>query len=143
MKIYRTSAPKSVIQGDLHDTASSAGQPVVQQERQSWGVITAVSEKNQVRVRLYDQFDNNGNEKEVLQGRFIPVVPQLSQIQQLYGALRPGLQVLVHWRGKLEPNWAWAEVKGDEELDILQEAPLDNKVTSPPTLFLSGGLTDL
>lgn len=137
---YSTSAPKNVFAENTHKVASESGQPVPQQDRLSYGVVTKVSENNQVRVRLYDRTDNEGNEKEVLEGQFIPVYPQLTEIQLKYGALRPGLQVLVHWKGKLEPNWAIAQIIGDEELQILKKEPLSNTVAGPPARFMMGGL---
>lgn len=137
---FASSGPKNVFADKLSKVSNEVGQPVHEQDRFSYGKIIAVNDKNQVRVKLYDLHDEYGDELIVLSGTFIPVIPELSEIELKYGSLRPGLQVMVHWRGKLEPTWAIAHVIGDEDLNILEKAPSENRIDGPPVEFMMGGL---
>lgn len=136
-------AAKNLAQSVVGDLKTGATQPSFVADRFAYGKITKINDKQQAQIELYSRKDEKGNFQKILKGKFIPIATQQSTINLLYGGLREGLQVLVHWRGKLRPSWAIAHIIGDEELDILEEEKVSNKANSPPMAFLSGGMTDL
>jgi hypothetical protein len=139
----QTTAAKNVVADVVHGVKNQGTQPPVVGDRFAYGVITEVNDQQQVKVELYSRKDEQGNFQQILAGKYIPLATQQSTIHFLYGELRPGLQVLVHWRGKLRPTWAIAHIIGDEDLNILEEEALPADMSSPPLAFLSGGMTDL
>lgn len=139
----KTTAPKNMVASTINDLGQAVTDPPVIGDRIAYGVVTAVNDKQQVQVQLYSRRDQLGNFQQILNGKFIPVATQQTTINLLYGELRAGLQVMIHWRGKLRPSWAIAHIIGDEELDILEEVALSTDVAGPPVAFLSGGMSDV
>lgn len=139
----KVTAPKNTVASVINNISQATTDPPVIGDRIAYGVVTGVNDKQQVQVQLYSRRDELGNFQQILDGKYIPVATQQSVILLLYGELREGLQVMVHWRGKLRPSWAIAHIIGDEELDILEEEASSTDVAGPPVAFLSGGMSDV
>lgn len=138
--MFRTSAPKNKFHQALNNTSREAANPVDEQDRISWGIITEVKPENsQVKVRL---FSRDGElEPEILDGAFLPIINSLEHVHMLYGQLRKGLYVRVYWRGKLTPRQCIVEVVGDEDTNLFKKDPQVNDAETRPYKLFSGGYT--
>jgi len=138
MNGYSSSAPKNKLQQSLHETNRKASQPPDEQDRITYGVISAIDEKtSQVKVKKLLADGKIGNE---ISNGFLPLATPLSEIYLLWGALREGLVVRVYWRGKLAPRNAVIEVIGDEDHSFIKKVPYQNEIGTGPWRIFSGGI---
>ena len=133
----RSSAPRTKYQQNQDKIAREIGNPSDQQERISYGMISAVNyNSGQVKVKL---LTSDGKIGEEIAPGYLPLATPLSEIHLLWGALREGLVVRIYWRGKGNYKDAIIEVIGDEEHRFLTKEPEMNELaTGPWTTFLGG-----
>lgn len=130
---------KNKLQNILQKTHVQSQSPVDEQHNWSYGAITEVnSENSQVKVKLFTK-NNDLENREILGGAFLPLMNPLTQIHHQWGALREGLIVRVHWRGKMDQKTCIVEVIADEETSFLSKEATPNELpTGPFRLFQSG-----
>lgn len=143
MKPYRSSAPKNAFQASLQSTAQQAGQPVDEQDRISYGVITDVNDLNQVQVKMF-RAEKQGGDFLIAEAQYLPLSQPLSLINMAYGPLRKGLVVRIFWRGKLIPKGnAIIEVIGTEDHRLLVKEQEIPALDQQPYKIFSGGVIPL
>lgn len=134
---FKVTAPRNKLEQTLSNTAQEAGQPVNEQERISYGIITEVNEDtSQVKIRLLRGDGELGDEIQ----SFFPLINPLPDIHLMYGALRAGLIVRLYWKGKLVPTTGLVEVIADEDHSFLKKQPIPNELELGPWKIFSGGL---
>jgi hypothetical protein len=135
---YKTTAPKNSLQQTVQDSTRGVGQPVDEQLRISYGVISEVDEEtSQVRVRFLKE---DGTAGEPIGPGFYPLINPLHEIHFQYGLLREGLIVRIYWRGKRTPENSIVEVICDEESPFLTKKPERNEIEIGSFKIFSGGV---
>lgn len=128
--IGQTTAAKNKLQQYSHDTHRESRQPVDEQDRITYGVISDVDEDtSQVKVRFLKSDGIVGDE---LSPNFLPLSTPLEQIHLLWGLLRKGLVCRIYWKGKISPRKAIIEVIGNENHKLINQAPVPNEITIGP-----------
>ena len=132
------SAPKNKLEQTLKKTHQEAGQPVNEQDRTGYAIISEVNEDtSQVKIKILRA---DGSVGEELRGGFLPLQNPLADIHHRFGALRKGLVCRIYWKGRLTPRNPIVEVIGDEEHLLLKKKAATNKVEIGPFQIFSGGL---
>lgn len=136
-------APKNVFIDRQVRATRAASEPPMSADRFAYGTIIEVSQEGQVRVRLKDIRDEKGNERELLEGRWIPLATQITEIHLKYGELRKGLHVFVHWKGGVQPRSPLAYIIGDESLTFPKQPVFSIDLVGPAFDIFTGGKSDL
>jgi len=135
----RTTAAQNKLQQFANDTGIAARSPVDEQDRITYGVISAVDdETSQVKVRELLSDGKVGNE---IFPQFAPLATPLSQVHLLWGMLRKGLVCRIYWKGKHSARKGIIEIIGDEDHKLLNQAPVANEITIGPWKIFTGGLS--
>jgi hypothetical protein len=102
-----------------------------------YGIITDVDfDSYQVQVQLHGSDRTN-----VLGKAFWPLITQREMIFMLWGQLRKGMAVRVHWRGQPDrATWALVEIVGDENANFLKQLDMDNEAETAAHKIFQGGL---
>jgi hypothetical protein len=131
---------RNKLQNNMQSTHQKSETPVDDSHNIAYGLITAVNnDTSQVKVKLYTT-DSTFASDEILNGAYLPLLNPLIQIQHEWGAIRVGLLVRVHWKGKLNQKNAVIEIVGDEESPFLNKEPLQNELPTGPFRIFSAGL---
>ncbi len=132
------SAPKNKFDQNIKKIRQEAGQPVNEQDRVGYAIISKVNEDtSQVKVKLLQADGKVGAE---LRGGFFPVHNPLSDIHHRFGALREGLVCRIFWKGRMTPQNVIVEVIGEEDHLLLAKKAATNKIEIGPFQIFSGGL---
>lgn len=132
-------AGKNKLHQSLHETHVQSQSPTDDSHNWSYGAITAVNnETSQVKVKLFSS-DSELEDAEILGGAYLPLLNPLINIHQNWGALREGLIVRVHWRGKMDPKTCIVEVVADEETSFLSKEATPNELPTGPFRIFAGG----
>jgi hypothetical protein len=132
---------KNAAQQKRADARISQGQPLDEQDRFRFGVITEVNDNNLVKVKFLGK-NGQPDGEDISNGVFLPVINPLHVVHLMFGALRKGLICRVWWRGKVEPDpsTTFVEIIADEDHNFLKKEPEDNELTTGPSKIFSGGL---
>jgi len=134
----QNSSDRSSLGKTVRRATSAAGEPADTQDHLSYGIIESINfETYQVQVRTL----RKDKKALVLNGAYLPLQNQLSDIFLRWGQPRKGMFCRVHWRGKSDPRWAMVEIIGDEEANFLKKKDRKNEVVTNPYKFLGGGMT--
>ena len=139
MQGVTTSSPRSVRQQEHASTATKAGQPVLDNLRIRYGIITSVDEDtSQVRIRLF----TNEGQPDIFIDTPQPLLNPLSEIHLLWGRLRKGLAVRFFYIGQesTPPSGRVVEIIGDEGLSFLKKETKENILATGPYKIITGGV---
>ena len=127
---------RNLLERFFNHSAEKTNEAQKVQDHFDYGTITDVDfDQYQVQVQLYGP----GNE-DVLGDMYLPLITQREMIFMLWGQLRVGMWVRVHWRGPFgRATWALAEIVGDENANFLQQMDQDNADTTQPHKAMAGG----
>jgi len=128
---------KNLLEQRLNSSSEKINEAQKVQDHFDYGTITDIDwDTYQVQVNLY------GQNVDILGNSFWPLITQREVIFLLWGQLRPGMWVRVHWRGPFgRATWALAEVVGDENANFLQQQQMSNdgsENTDPHKIFAGG-----
>ncbi len=137
--VGQVSSSRNLQQDKQASTASKGSQPSDEQDRIRYGIITAVSKTNLVRVRLLGS-KGVAEGDDIVQGSFLPLITPLTLIHLLWGTLRKGLICRIFWRGKMDPNSTTVvEVIADETHNFLAKEEQSNEIATIAYKIFSGG----
>jgi hypothetical protein len=138
------SAPKNTFVQKANQAARINTEPTMNADRLAYGEILKVNSAGQVKVTYLDEQTVDGNLK-LMTTSYMTVATPMDTINLLYGNLRPGLRVLVHWKGGMEVTNPKVYVIGEEGFldNSTQPVAVNIEITTPPFGIFSGGMTDL
>jgi hypothetical protein len=108
--------------------------------RIGYGVVTDVDIKtSQVKVKIL-KGDKEYDDKEILNGAFLPIINGIEEVHNRFGSLRKGLFVRLHWTGRLEPKNCLVEIIAGEDSSLLEKDQIDNDLDHSAYKLFSGGM---